>query len=40
VTAENEGMNGEKESTTNLFSACLVLHLLSLRQFRVFLCLP
>jgi hypothetical protein len=28
------------ESTKNLFSACLVVLLLSLRQFRVFLCLP
>jgi hypothetical protein len=40
VTAEKEGMKGEEESTKNLFSACLVLLLLSLRQFRVFLCRP
>jgi hypothetical protein len=30
-------VTAEKESTKNFFSACLVLLLLSLRQFRVYL---
>ncbi len=34
------GIHVTAESTKNLFSACLVVLLLSLRQFRVFLCLP